>query len=55
MKESHLKSLERRHEVLESRILAESRHAAHDPALIKRLKSQKLRLKEEIAQLHSVH
>ncbi|HRI75936.1 MAG TPA: DUF465 domain-containing protein [Alphaproteobacteria bacterium] len=57
MATAHLSALQRKHEDLEHRIQDELKHAARDEAQIRRLKEQKLHLKERIERLHedSVH
>lgn len=51
MAQAHLSALKRKHEALEEKIRQESAHAAKDESAIRRLKEQKLHLKEEIARL----
>lgn len=51
MAQAHLSALKRKHEALEEKIRIESAHAAKDEAAIKKLKEQKLHLKQEITRL----
>ncbi len=51
MATAHLSALKKRHEELELRIHGELKHAARDEAQIRRLKEQKLHLKERIERL----
>lgn len=52
MDNSHDLSLMAKHAGLEDRIASESRRPNPDTLLIARLKKKKLRLKEELSQLH---
>lgn len=51
MATAHLSALKKRHEDLEHRIHNELKHAARDEAHIRRLKEQKLLIKERIERL----
>ena len=51
MQSSHQAALETKHAVLDQRIARESQRPMPDSMLIAELKKQKLRVKEEIAQL----
>lgn len=51
MPNSHLTSLQTKHEKLEQKIHEEAKHAAADELLIRRLKEEKLHIKEEIERL----
>jgi hypothetical protein len=51
MATAHLSALQKRHEDIEHRIRSEMKHAARDEAQIRRLKEQKLHLKERIERL----
>lgn len=52
MVQAHLQALQRKHEELEARIHKEGKHAARDEDMIRRLKEQKLHVKEQIAKLY---
>lgn len=52
MQTAHISALEAKHAVLDRRIVAESQRPQPDEFVIADLKKQKLRLKEEIADLH---
>ncbi|MFC3100393.1 DUF465 domain-containing protein [Altererythrobacter lauratis] len=49
MEQSHIASLQAKHEGLERRLKEEMRRPAPDMSMIQKLKKQKLRLKEEIS------
>lgn len=51
MATAHLSALKKRHEDLDHRIDLELKHAARDEAQIRRLKEQKLHIKERIQRL----
>lgn len=51
MATAHLSALQKRHEDLEHRIRDEMKHAARDETEIRRLKEQKLHIKERIERL----
>ncbi len=51
MATAHLSALRRRHEELEGRLEDELKHAARDELVIRRLKEQKLHLKERIERM----
>jgi len=51
MATAHLSALQKRHEDLEYRIRSEMKHAARDETQIRRLKEQKLHIKERIERL----
>lgn len=51
MATAHISALQKKHEELETRIRSEMKHAARDEAQIRRLKEQKLHLKERIERL----
>lgn len=51
MMSSHLQALEKKHETLEHRIAAEMSHPARDDQAVRRLKEEKLHLKEKIEKL----
>ena len=50
---SHLSELRRKHAVLEQRLDVELRSPGSDDVQIKKLKQEKLRIKDEIARLSS--
>ena len=52
MANAHLATLSARHAALEASVNAEVRRPAPDQVLLARLKREKLKLKEEISQLH---
>ncbi len=49
MEQSHIASLQAKHEGLERRLKEEMSRPAPDMSMIQKLKKQKLRLKEEIS------
>jgi len=51
MATAHLSALQRRHEELEERLQGEMKHLARDDAAIRRLKEQKLHIKERIERM----
>lgn len=51
MATAHLSALQKKHEDLEDRLKVELKHAARDEAQIRRLKEQKLHIKERIERL----
>lgn len=51
MVHAHLQALQRKHEELEEKINQEAKHAARNDLAIRRLKEQKLLIKEQIARL----
>lgn len=51
MEQAHFSALETKHNGLESRIAEESRRPSPDNGLITQLKKQKLKLKEEMANI----
>lgn len=51
MASGHLHALQKRHEELEHRIRSEMKYTARDEGQIRRLKEQKLHLKERIERL----
>ncbi len=51
MPNTHLEALQRKHHVLEAKIHEELTHPASDDLKIRRLKEEKLHLKEEISRL----
>ena len=51
MQSSHQSALETKHAVLDQRLAQESQRPAPDTIMIAELKKQKLRLKQEIAQI----
>lgn len=51
MATAHLSALQKKHEDLEHRLKVELKHAARDEAQIRRLKEQKLHIKERIERL----
>ena len=55
MEMSHISALESKHAGLERRITQERARPLPNEALIKELKRQKLRIKEELAQVQPVH
>lgn len=52
MANAHLATLNARHAALEASVNAESRRPMPDQARLAKLKREKLKLKEEISQLH---
>jgi hypothetical protein len=52
MQTAHISALEAKHAVLDQRIAAESQRPMPDALAIAELKKQKLKLKEEIGDLH---
>jgi len=54
MARTHLQALQRKKETLEQKIHRESTHAARNDLIIRRLKEQKLHLKEQIERMHGV-
>ena len=52
MANAHLATLNARHAALEASVSAETRRPQPDQAMLAKLKREKLKLKEEIAQLH---
>jgi len=54
MAQAHLQSLQKKHAVLEDKIQRESSHAARNDQIIRRLKEQKLLLKERIERMERV-
>lgn len=52
MQTAHMTALEAKHAVLDQRIAAESQRPSPDTLVIADLKKRKLRVKEEIADLH---
>ncbi len=55
MELSHISALESKHAGLERRIADERGRPSPNDVLIKELKRQKLRIKEELAQVQQVH
>lgn len=55
MELAHISALEAKHAGLERRIAEELARPSPDGVLVMELKRRKLRLKEELAQLHLVH
>jgi hypothetical protein len=53
MATAHLSALQRRHEELEARLKGELKHPARDEAVIRRLKEQKLHIKERIERMQA--
>lgn len=53
MVEAHLKALQKRHADLDEKIHKESLHAARNEQAIRRMKEQKLHVKEEIERLRA--
>lgn len=53
MATAHLSALQRRHEELEERLQGELKHVARDDAAIRRLKEQKLHIKERIERMQT--
>lgn len=51
MATAHLSALQRKHEELEDRIQGELKHVARDDTAIRRLKEQKLHIKERIERM----
>lgn len=51
MTHAHLRALQKKHEDLEKKIHEETTHAAKDEQAIRKLKEQKLYVKEEIEKL----
>jgi len=51
METSHVAALQAKHEGLEARLREEMNRPAPDDAILQTLKKQKLRIKEEIAQI----
>lgn len=51
MQSSHVDALQTKHAGLEARLREERARPAPDDAMIKRIKQQKLRIKEELSQL----
>jgi len=51
MDQAHVSALEAKHAGLENRIMDETRRPAPDAALLAQLKKQKLKIKEELAEL----
>jgi hypothetical protein len=55
MHQAHVSALQAKHAGLEARILEESQRPAPDMATLSRLKKEKLRVKEEMAELGTPH
>lgn len=55
MATAHLSALQRRHEELEERLQGELKHVARDDTAIRRLKEQKLHIKERIERMQGDH
>lgn len=53
MAQAHLKALKKRHADLEDKIHRETTHAARDEHAIRRLKEQKLIIKEQISRMQT--
>lgn len=53
MVEAHLKALQKRHADLDAKIQKESTHSARNELAIRRMKEQKLHVKEEIERLRA--
>ena len=53
MVEAHLKALQKRHAELDAKIHKEATHAARNEHAIRRMKEQKLHVKEEIEKLRA--
>lgn len=53
MVEAHLKALQKRHAELDAKIHQESVHSARNELAIRRMKEQKLHVKEEIERLRA--
>ncbi len=53
MVEAHLKALKKRHAELDEKIHKELTHSARNELSIRRMKEQKLHVKEEIERLHA--
>ncbi|MCJ8157806.1 DUF465 domain-containing protein [Sphingomonas sp. LaA6.9] len=51
MEQAHFSALEAKHAGLEHRIAEESRRPSPDSAMLAQLKKQKLKIKEELAEL----
>lgn len=52
MEQAHFSALEAKHAGLEYRIAEETRRPSPDSTVLSYLKKQKLRIKEELAELH---